>query len=185
MSAQGIVSDVLASQAAEPSASPETRLAKLKEHMSRPLPDRKEVAAEAGELIRRLDAQLAAARRIPSRSPAELRRLLAQVARKGEKRAASSWDDAAQLYLALSFLDQVYRDALRQAGQKPDPRDEQVRAALERLGEQLAFPVQKADGGRYYDSPAETAPDLDSAPPSRGSYRRTLDQLRELLRDAG
>jgi hypothetical protein len=115
----------------------------LQETMQTPLPDRREVGARARQAARQL-RELAAAEQHRSFDSASLQQLLTAVAQDRDNLAQSNWDGAAQLYLAITALDQALLDL------DPGWKEQSLRHPLVRLYKQLRFP-KDSDSPRGFD----------------------------------
>jgi hypothetical protein len=159
----------------EPNQKVEDLLKALHTAMPRPFPDRAEVARQAEEL----DRLLAAAKVVPQADKDTLRGLMAQVAEDRQGLASTSWDGAAQVYLALAALDEARRS---RAGNAEGAADK-ITAHIELLGRTLAFPIGTDAEGRalIYDSPRDFTPrkGRDGSP---DAFHKELAELRKLLR---
>lgn len=129
--------------------------------LARPSPDRSAIAARAGAAATQLAAALPGLDTVPFRSD-ELHELIAALLKQAPA-AATNWDQAAQLYLALAALAPT-RTAL--AGASRDPK---VAAALREVFTALDFP---SGNSVRYNSPQQFRPD---------SVRQAFDRLRTVL----
>jgi hypothetical protein len=121
-------------------------LANLAEEMDRQSRDPKKVRVT----IQQLQQALAVVKKA-NYDRAVVQKLLEAVASKGQDLAASGWDGAAQVYLALAALEQASR------GEKPGATKEKLVQAIRSLADDLAFPADQDPAGkeRAYDSPRD------------------------------
>jgi hypothetical protein len=110
-------------------------LDKLQKEMRKVRPDRKAAAARAGQASEQARQWLAKVEKLPYDKPDTVADLRRAVAQQGAAVAGTSWDGAAQVYLALVALS------------APDPNRD-VREALNKVAADLAFPGD-AKGPRY------------------------------------
>ncbi len=136
-------------------ASVKDELANLRQSMERPYPDRKAVIAEARALLGRLQGLPAKLAKNGGDAPA----ILAQMKRIAgqEVPPVPSWDEAAQLYLALA----AHHHALSDLDSAPG---ENWKGALKKLAGALEFP-------KGYDSPRTFDP---------GTVRERLEAFQQL-----
>jgi hypothetical protein len=123
----------LAMQASGSDAIVVARLGDLANEMRKPYPDRKQVGQQAHEVAQQLGQWLGRSREARYDNPVALRNLLAGFA-KDEKAAATSWDQAAQHYLAIAAMYQALGDV------QPAARNPQLRASIRALVKPLEFP---------------------------------------------
>ncbi|HEX8202499.1 MAG TPA: multiheme c-type cytochrome [Isosphaeraceae bacterium] len=108
----------------------------LRREMEKPYPDPTRVAAGARRAARNLDGLLRDLQG-PRLDPGRLRGLMASLARAPEPADRSTWDHAAQLYLALAALYHAQTDL---APYQVDPR---WRSTLQAMVEELRYPPRR------------------------------------------
>jgi hypothetical protein len=143
-------------------------LESLEKQMSRTVPDREEVAREAGRVAKLMTGWLKQVAK-PPQGEKTLPNLLTALARERPE-STSNWDNATQLYLALAAVDQALGEVEGKYRDQPP-----ARAALKDLHDALdrAFP---RDQESAYDSPRDYDPtEID----------KILGKLREQLRGLG